>query len=235
MHIDINNDNGQSQKEGMSEKDINKPRPRYQINWKKLRVLIGAVVLVLMLVAGSWWFFTKRDKGDDPVKVYDVAVVLKDQHNPDPEEDRKESLKAGDVALARETGREWSKTERIGYLIIKMKLKESQMRKLTEPVTEKLSKKEAEKKGLLPDPSSAEATKGKGGEKKNKMSKEELNQLLTQTVQARKYRIKIEDLDFDPAKVRQNQPFPDREFGWEIVESKVHCWFGICHNNKKAN
>lgn len=223
MHVDVNqpeqnNAGEQGEQEAQEAQEVQEiqseeqpTKSRYRIEWKKLVLLIGALVLLAAIVFGVWWFFWGRDKKDDPVMVYDVAVMLKDQNQKDPEEDLKSSLKAGDVVLTRETGREWSNTERISYLILKMKLKQSEAAKLTEPETKKLSEKEAKEKGLIPE---------ERGEREEEMEKEELEQRLIQTVRARKYRINIEDMDFDISQVRNGQPFPDKEFGWGIVEKK---------------
>ena len=220
MHVDVNQtgennlrEQGELEaQEGQENQPEDQPKKsRYRIEWKKLVLLVGALVVLAAIVFGVRWFFWGRDKKDDPVKVYDVAVMLKNQNQKDPEEDMKSSLKAGDVVLARETGREWSNTERISYLIIKMKIKESEAAKLTEPETEKLSEKEAKEKGLLPE---------EDENRDEKMEKEELEQRLIQTVRARKYRIKIEDMDFDISTVRNAQPFPNEEFGWSIIEKK---------------
>jgi hypothetical protein len=208
MHVDVNNENEGMQAGEMPENTENKPKSRYQINWKKLGTLIGGVVLIIALLAGIWWLIWGRDKQDDPVAVYDVAVMLKDQTNSDPEEDARTSLKAGDVVLARETGREWSDTEKISYLILKMKLKQSQAMKLVEPEYVELSEKEAIEEGLIDK------------ERMGEMEKVELEEFLKKDVRARMYRIKIEDLEFDPMQVRNAQPFPDQEFDWKIVEKK---------------
>jgi len=239
MHIDVDNENNEiQQQEGPENGSDSQPsfakasegkKTRYKIEWKKFGLLLGGLILLAGLVFGGIWFFKKGSK-DDPVKVYDVAVMLKDQTNKDPEEDAKTSLKAGDVVMTRETGREWSNTERISYLILKMKLRESQAEKLVEPVEEKLSEKEAQEKGNLPakykvvdDEDLNEERKKQGDNNEDRemiILKRELESRLTVTTRARKYRIKIEDLDFDPAQVRNGQPFPDQEFGWSIVEKK---------------
>ncbi|MEA2007041.1 MAG: hypothetical protein U9O20_02685, partial [Patescibacteria group bacterium] len=177
MHIDVEQQKVENQQQPQEDNDHKKTR--WQIDWKKFSSLFGGLVLLLALAGGIWWFFLGRDKtgGDDPVAVYDVAVMLKDQNQKDPEEDFKSSLKAGDVVMTRETSREWSNTERISYLIIKMKLKQSQAQKLTEPVTEKISKKEGIEQGLLDE------------ERMKEMEKEEIEMALTRDVRARKYRI----------------------------------------------
>lgn len=186
--------------------DAKKRKVKYKIDWKKLGLLVGALVVVVGVIGGGVWFFKNKFGGEK--KIYDVAIQLRDQKNSDPKEDLRSSLKAGDVILARETGREWSTTERISYLIIKMKLNEDQLQKIVKPKTEELSKKEGIKKGILTEESAKE------------MEREELKQVLTETVVAREYRVKIEDMGFDIMKVREAQPFPDEEFTWKIVEKK---------------
>ena len=203
MHIDVENQNNQN----FQQQHSYHTKTKYKIDYKKFGTLLSGIVLLVAIIFGGIWFFG-RDKKDDPIKVYDVAVQLKDQKNSDPEEDAKNSLKAGDAALVRETGREWSNTEKISYLIIKMKIRQSQAQKLMESETKKLSEKEAIERGLADE------------ERMKEMTKEERKEALKEVVRLRKYRIKIEELDFDPMRVREAQPFPNQEFGWKIVERK---------------
>lgn len=184
----------------------NSKKTKYKIDYKKLGFLIGSIVLVAGLIFFGVWFF--RSRGGE-VKVYDAVVQLRDRVNKsDPEEDARSSAKKGDVILVRETGKEWSETEMASYLILKIKLNEDQVQKIVQPRTRELSKDEAKKKGVVND----EMLKG--------VRKEELEYMLTEDVLFREYRVEIEELDFDPMKVREAQPFPDKEFSWRIVEKK---------------
>ncbi len=178
---------------------------KYKIDYRNLSFLIGGLILLIGIIGGGIWFF-KSKKGE--VKVYDALVMLKDQKSANSEEDAKNSAKKGDVILIRETGQEWSKTEKISYLILKIKLNEKQAQKIVQAKTKKLSKDEAKEKGLVDD------------ERLKTMEKEELEQTLKEDILFREYRVKIEKLEFDPMKVRNEQPFEDEEFGWSLVEKK---------------
>ncbi len=193
---------------GGNKKEAIKKKKKYKIDYKKLVILAGGAILLIGIVGGGIWFFKKQAEKKGEVKIYDVLVQLKDQKSSNLEEDAQNSAKAGDVILVRETGGEWSKTERISYLILKMKLDEKQAQKIVQPKTEKLSKDEALEKGVVQE------------EQLKDMEKEELKMMLVETVLFREYRVKIEELEFDLMKVREKQPFEEEEFGWEIVEKK---------------
>lgn len=197
-----------NQKEMQQEHEMTRKakKVKYKIDYKKLSFLGGFLILIVAIVWGSFYFFKNRDGGEE--KIYDVVIQLRDRTNSDPEEDARSSAKKGDVVLIRNAGQEWSTTEKVSYLIIKMKLDEKQSQKIVQSKTKKLSKDEAKEKGLLDD------------EMLENISKEELEQTLKEDVLFREYRVKIEEMDFDPMKVREAQPFPDEEFGWEIVEKK---------------
>lgn len=180
-------------------------RRKYKIDYKRLGVLIGGVILVIGIIGGGIWFF--KNRGGE-VKVYEALVQLKDQTSSDAEEDAKNSAKAGDVILVREAGQEWSKTEKISYLILKMKLNEEQAQQLVQPKTKKISEEEALEKGIVNE------------EMLKEMPKEEKEQMLVENVLFREYRVKIEELEFDFMKVREKQPFEEEVFGWEVVQKK---------------
>jgi hypothetical protein len=180
------------------------------MNKKKINSIKIIIPLFLIICAAVVAFFVWKgaDRADGgEVKVYDVAVMRKDQVQSDPDEDRRSSLKAGDVALAREVGRDWSDTEKRIFLIIKMNLDETQAARLVEPETVKLSEKEAKAKGRFDE------------EMLKEISKEEKKEMLNETFRARRYRIGIEQAGFDLEKVDENPP--GTVYGWEIVEDKA--------------
>lgn len=173
----------------------------YKKNIKKY-FIFGVVVI---LVAVSYFMY---EKIKDPIAVYDVVIQARDQKDPDPVEDARSSMKVGDVVAVRETGSEWSQSEKTGFLILKMKLKKSQVGKLTMAETKKLTLEEAKEKKIITD------------EMMDNMTKKELEEKLIQEVRARKYRINVESLGFDISQLKKGQPFSDREFDWDIVIQK---------------
>lgn len=178
------------------------------------KVVIFLLILALIVVAG--WLVKKYVFKNKPKEVYDVAVMVREQKSSDPKEDARSSLKIGDVLLAKKSGHQWSRTEKISYLILKMDLTPEQFQKLTEPVTKKLTKDEKAK----------EMEQFKQGrenipEEEIKRFKEELAQ-RRETVVMRKYRIKMEKYfpDFKPNDLIKGQPFDGEVFDWKIVEKK---------------
>lgn len=183
-------------------------KEQYKISYKKLGFRVGGMILVIGLVWGGIGFFKKRAEIQGETKVYEVLIQLQDQVNPDPEEDAKSSAKKGDAILVRETGKVWSKTERISYLILKIKLNEDQAQKIVQAKTRKLSKKEGLEKGLIDN------------DKLEKFNNQTPKQELTEDILFREYRVKIEELDFDWMKVRERQPFEKEVFEWEMIQKK---------------
>ncbi|MCD6149878.1 hypothetical protein J7J13_03790 [bacterium] len=166
-------------------------------NWKKI---IISVILIAVIVLGITVIILKLpEKSGEPKneksqqqQIYAVSVQVRDQHNSDPEEDARTCLKKGDVLVVLPEGHTWSKTELISSLILKIKMTEEQAAKLTQPI----EKESGEKR--------------ENGEPAEK-----------ETVKMRKYRIKIEDLDFDMKKLSEGQPFGNKVFEWkDIVEEK---------------
>ena len=156
---------------------------------------VAVVFLALAFFIFQRWFYT--DDG-----FYEVAVLFKDQGS------GVDDLKAGDVALIKEAGQDWSNTEKISYLLLKMEINEDQSKTLLEPEVKRLSEEEVLADGLISEEALAS------------MSEEDKKKFFTEVIQARRYRIKIEELDFDPMKIRNSQPFPRKRFDWSIVEEK---------------
>ena len=181
-------------------------KKKYKINYKRLSLLVGGVALLIGLIVGIV-FWSRPSDGEK--KVYDVLVQLRDQKNSDPIEDAKSSAKKGDVVSLRVTGSEWSKTEKISYLILKMELTEEEAQKIVQSETKKLKEKEALEKGIANE------------EMLKNMPREEKANFLVEDVLFREYRINFEKLpEFDEKEVRNGQPFEEKIFGWEIVEKK---------------
>jgi hypothetical protein len=183
-----------------------KPKVKYKVDYKKLSFLIGGAILIGGLIWGGIYFFRSKNKTE--YKVYDAAIQLRDQKNSNPEEDARSSSKKGDVILIRETGREWSDTEKVSYLIIKIKLSDEQAQKIVQAKATNLSKEEALEKGILNEEMSKD------------MQKEELDQLLKEDILFREYRIDIDKLGLDLEKIQKERKIPEEEFNWKIVEKK---------------
>ena len=166
--------------------------------WKKNIINIILVTLAVLIAAAIILKLPKnfrelKDEKAQQQQIYAAAVQIRDQHNSDPEEDARTCLKKGDVLLVLPEDHTWSKTELISSLILKMKMTEEQAAKLTQPI-----KKES-------------------GEKREDGEPEE-----KEVIKMRKYRIKIEELNFDIEKLSEGQPFENKMFNWEdIVEEKT--------------
>jgi hypothetical protein len=113
-------------------------------------------------------------------------------------EDARSSLKKGDVIVYFPEGHAWSGTERISYLIVKLKLRPDEAKKLTEAETKKITPP------APPSPSSADATAGKRME----------------TVRARKYRLDLPDFDVQKFWGDHAQPFEGKVFDGGAIDKK---------------
>ncbi len=71
-------------------------KKKYKIDYKKLGILVGGVILLIGIIGGGIWFFRlKLEEGVDEIKTYDLLVQLKDQKSANLEEDAKNSAKKG--------------------------------------------------------------------------------------------------------------------------------------------
>ena len=170
---------------------------------------IGFLIGILLIIGGSVWGIIgivkhQKDKNnlENQPRVYEALVAVSDQKSSDPVEDARANLKTGDVISYFPEGHNWSETERISYLIIKLKLKKEDADKLTQAQTKETKEEEGEKK--------------EGEEKFRDMGPRQ------ETVRARAYRIKIEKLNFDLQKFWENhqQPSPDKIFDKGMIEKK---------------
>ena len=100
---------------------------------------------------------------------------------------------------------QWSDSEKVSYLILKMNLNEKEVGKITESVKEEIDIK------TLPE----EQQKFIKEQKKEERNPEDMQR----TVSIRKYKIDLEKIGFSDMSVLLNgQPFDGQVFGWEIVE-----------------
>lgn len=169
----------------------------------------NAIILLLaaVLVIAGYFAFKKFYK-PSPIHTYEALIAVRNQFNPDPVEDLRTSLKAGDVLLTLPEGHSWSQTERVSYLILKMRLTEDQAQTLVSP---------EEKKAVELKPKTEEEKKQAEERKKTEGDRDRM-----ETVRARRYRIMIEKLDpnFDPNILLEKQPYLDKIYDWNIVEKK---------------
>ncbi len=178
---------------------------------KKLKFIIP--ILTVVLLGG---FFLYKKSNEAPKQIYDVVVRVRNQKSADPVEDKRSSMKKGDVLLVKSEGHKWSNTEKISYLILKMNLTQEQSEKLTQSVEKELSKDEIEKE-------MNQFKEGRDALEQEEIDryKEELEQ-RRETVVLRKYRINMSKyfLEFEANDLIKGQPFQDEIYDWGIVEKK---------------
>jgi hypothetical protein len=121
-------------------------------------------------------------------------VQVRDQSAPSSVEDAQSSLKVGDVIAIFPAGHQWSETEKISYLLIKLRISEKEMQELTQPQT-----------------TEAKAPAGPDG------SDQPMEQ---QIVRARMYRLKTETLKINPDNLYKGQPYESKIFSSSLIEKK---------------
>ena len=181
---------------------------------KKQFKTIIILAICFLIIIGGYFSFRKIFK-PDPKQIYEVAVMVRDQYNSNPEEDKKTSLKIGDVLVVQKVGHNWSNTEKVSYLILKMNLTEKQKAKLTQA-----KEKEIKFKNLTKE----EQARIKEEKKRAKDSGEEYHEeQKTEILIAREYYIdlsKEEFKGFSANNLLSGQPYIDDVFDWDIVERK---------------
>lgn len=175
--------------------------PKIVLVSKKPLIIFLAVII---LAVGGYFGYKKYQKNslekEKTESVYEVLVQLSDEKVNDPVEDARSSLKRGDVIAYVPEGHQWSDTERISYLIVRLKLTPEDAQKLMEPDTK---------------PSSVKTPEGKD------QPKDSLAQ--TETVRARKYQIdlgKLGEKDLTINDLSKGQPTGDKVFGASVIRKK---------------
>jgi len=168
---------------------------------KKAAIALGALAVVAVGAYYGWQYFKPKE-----YKIYEALIAVRSQANSDPVEDAKNSLKAGDVLLTLPEGHKWSDTEKVSYLILKMRLTAEQAQTLVSP---------EERKAVEIKPVTEEEKKQAAERKKAEGDRDRM-----ETVRARRYRIKIEELNINADAIISAQPYPDKVFDWKIVEKK---------------
>lgn len=164
----------------------------FQNKEKRKKILrVGEAIFLLLIVAlGGFFSWKKYQTEKNPVSVYEVAVVIRDQISVNPDEDRASSLKRGDAIAVRPENHQWSETEKISYLILKIRMKQ----KLAEDL-------------LMP-------------EEKMTDKRNEQGEKIKETIVARAYKIDLEKIGFSGDQVISGQPFSDKIFSEDIVMKK---------------
>ena len=162
---------------------------------KKIRenkIKITLLILAIIVIGGLVMERKIDHRQKEPVQVFETMVVIRDQKRTDPTEDKKYSLKRGDVISVRSADHHWSKTEYASYLLVKIRGKKSELEQLLQP-----AKKETGKK----DPA---------GKK------------IKEILLARAYKINLAKVGFSGDQVINGQPLKDKIFNWkEVVEKKA--------------
>lgn len=177
----------------------------------KKNLIIGGIVLSV-LVVGIILRTTVFKPA--PKSLYQVAIMVRSQHNKDPKEDRKNSLKAGDVLVVQPVDHKWSATEKVSYLMLRMNLSKEQKEKLISPDARILKEKdlpEAERKMIEEEKKRAEES-----------GREYRSEVRSVTERARLYKIDLAKINFSDPLVLLNvgQPYLEKTFDWSIVDKK---------------
>lgn len=187
------------------------------MNTKKLKKIITKRNLIIAglaaVIAVSGWFGFKKFHKPAPKEMYEAAVVVRSQQNPNKSEDARTSLKAGDVLVIQKGTHSWSSTEKISYLILDMNLTADQAAKLTRAKTRELKDDELtdDQKKMMADEKKRAKDEGR----------DYAPEPQTETVLAREYYIDLEKVGFtDPGVLYNGQPFAGQVFDWGIVRKK---------------
>lgn len=174
-------------------------------NKKRLVIFIAVIVLIIggIIFAIVKWRTNSNpdnpdnsDNSENQGSVYEALIMTQDEAPND--KNSPSALRPGDVMVIFPEGHSWSETERISYLMLKLKLEKSDADKLVQPASRRR----------------ADVSASRGGPETIEGPEEEI-------VQARQYRIKIEKLDFDAKMIWKNgQPYPDKIFDDSLIEKK---------------
>jgi len=178
---------------------------------KKLfkKYIIPMIVIFLFIAGVALILKVSLDEG--PKEIYEVAVMVKDQNNSNSDEDMSTSMKKGDVLVIKKEGQNWSRTELVTYLILKIELSEEQRQKLTQAQTEEVNRSKTTDKEL----------EGLSSEQKKEFI-EPRKEPEMKTIRPREYRIDMRKFkDFTPIDLLNiGQPYFEEVYDWGIVEKK---------------
>jgi hypothetical protein len=180
---------------------------KYRPKTKRQMIVAGSISLLVIIIVGVS-IYKEYKYRQLRRAVYEVAVMVRDQNTSGGKDAERSALKAGDVVVVDNPGHGWSDSERVSYLILKMKLTDEEKSNLTKAKTR---------------PSSAKAMEGKGKDLSKDMGRrsDSASSPRMETVRAREYRVKIEKFKgFETVQLLQGQPYLDKTFDWGIVERK---------------
>jgi hypothetical protein len=162
------------------------------------------ILTAMAAIAAAVWIITAFISPENKVQVYEALVSVIDEKSSDPVEDAKSSMKRGDVLVIFPEGHSWSETEKTSYLILKIRLKKSEADELVQPEIKSVSKRVAE---------------GGAGKSGGLFSAKNKTVMQKEIIRPRKYRLKIEELNFDLQKMQTGggQPFPDKIFDDSLI------------------
>lgn len=174
--------------------------------------IIWAVIGVLIIAGGA--YFRPKIFKPAPKSIHQVAIVVRGQQNPNPAEDARSSLKAGDVLAVQSEDHKWSNTEKISYLILKMNLTDEQAAKLTQAKERELKFKDLSKE----ERKRIEEEKKRAKDEGRKYEEEPRRETLI----AREYYIDLIKYfpDFKAIDLMKGQPYQDKVYDWGIVDKK---------------
>lgn len=159
------------------------------MNKKKLSLIIAAVVII---IAGIFLYKKYHIPKEDTRSVYEALVQVNDQKASSPDEDKRSSLKKGDVIAVFPEGHPWTDTEKTSYLIVKIKMTPEDADKLTEPVTKEAANKSSGDNNAGPQ---------------------------QETIQARKYHLNVNVPTVNDIMIK-GQPYKDKIFDSGIIKNK---------------
>lgn len=183
----------------------------------KKKKLVIAIFLAIIVLVAAFLAFKKFYKPEEK-KIYEALVSVREMSGAgSAEEKARSTMYPGDVIAIKEGAGNWSTTEQVSYLIVKLNLKPSEAAKLTSPLTEKVSSDEVE----------AEVKRFKESNpdlKKEDMERfEEEAENRENTLRQREYYIDLKKIlpeNFDPNSLVGGQPAEDKIFDRKVIEKR---------------
>lgn len=141
---------------------------------------------------------SEETKGE--THLYEALVQPFGEKPENPLTQENSALSQGEVVVIFPEGHLWSETEKTSYLILRLNITEEEAQQLVEAETQGIDLEETKtEEGTAPLP------------------------LKRETLRARKYRLKLEELNFDLQKFWENptQPYENQIFDSLLIEEKI--------------